>query len=60
MSQRNLMHGFIGGILLYRLVQLAFVWWWPSADRLAAVLGGAAVAVGVSLLVVAFAQKMPG
>lgn len=60
MSQRNLMRGFIGGILLYGLVQLAFVWWWPGVDRLAAVLGGAAVAVVVSLLVVAFVPKMPG
>lgn len=60
MSQRNLMRGFIGGILLYGLVQLAFVWWWPGVDRLAAVLGGAAVAVVVSLLVVAFVPKTSG
>ena len=57
MLQRNVMRGFVGGIVLYGLTQLAFVWWWPSVNRLAAVLGGAVLAAVVSIGIAAFIPK---
>lgn len=57
MLQRDAMRGFVGGIVLYGLTQLAFVWWWPSVNRLAAVLGGAVLAVVVSIGIAAFIPK---